>query len=173
MSTLVTISESLLRKYAESTSPFLFNPALLPILDIWDWARFIIDKPTTIKPKETINVYDKVGAGWIFYACVAVDNPDIQVLVDVQAGDGKIELRISPKMLKELGMAQRGGGFAVTNYDPNANIYVMEYAPGTGFLGVPFRGRNRLDIYNPTNVDATVEVAYAWLIMFKEKVVRG
>lgn len=146
--------------------PERLNPALFPALSTWEW-RPITKKDEVVKAGDSIEIYDEFAAGWLYYAFIKMDNPDLEVAVDLQA-DRTVEVRASPRRLQEAGAVGRGGiGFTLMRYDDANKVYAMEYAPSTGFLGTPFRGRNRGVVKNPTGEDATIVEGAIWLIILK------
>jgi len=149
----------------EVTEVYAVNPMLFPSSGLWLW-RPIYEKGV-IGAGQTKEIYDRRESGWINHVTMVCTNPDLKLCIDLEA-DGKIEIRISPRTLKYLGAVQRCAGvFNLLVYDDSTPLYIGEYAPVSGGLGIPFRGRNRAWIENPSNVPVSFEVS-VWLAIVKE-----
>ena len=140
--------------------------SFLAILERMAWEPFVKVKEK-IEPQKEVVAVDFSGAGFLNYVFVRVDNPDVIAQLDLHA-DGRVELAVTPRELYEMGYTQSIGGFRVLKYSPSQSDYVIEFAPGMlNTFGVPFRGKCRLTLKNPTTATATYTL-YAWVIRVKE-----
>lgn len=140
----------------------------IPLDKDWYWfvVRYINE---VLKPGEKKMVWDKDEPGWFYWALVSSNNPLILFNIDLVSIPSMVEIRVSPYNLYTWGLNESIAGFRVLKYDAVSNIYTVEYAPGVlGFIGTPFRERNRAWLENPTNTDITFTLQ-AWLILFKNK----
>jgi len=137
---------------------------LFPATLVWEFYP-IIKKDEVIPAKEKLVIYDEIVSGWLFYAFGECNNPDLTFCIDIY-GEGTVEVRFSPKMLYEWGHTQPNiKGFWVSRYDDAAKVYVINYSPQG--LGVPFRGRNKFWLENPTDRDITLKYLFGILILLR------
>lgn len=156
----------LIKANLEETVKYIsyINPLFFPANEYWYW-KPIKEENISIKPKETYELWNERGSGWIFFALFWADNPKLTLQIDVYA-DSRNDIVIDFETLDTIGSLALGQGyFTLSKYDPDNNVYVAQYAP-IGF-GVPFRGKNRGVLYNPTTTTINVKLATAWLIMIK------
>jgi len=141
-----------------------------PLKTDWEW--FVVkDFDKVIQAKSKQDLWDKEGAGWVYWAFFNCDNSKLLINIDVVSHPGAVEIKVSPEMLFNWGFTQSVGGFRVLAYEPSTNTYTVEYAPGVlGHFGTPFRDRNRCWLENPT--DSPIKYNFqAWLILFKKEVI--
>jgi hypothetical protein len=132
-----------------------------------DWEWFVVrELDRTVAPKSMYLLWDKAGAGWIYWAFLNCDNPKLLLNIDVVSLPGAVEIKVSPEMLWKFGFTQSIGGFRVLAAE--SGNWTVEYAPGVlGHFGTPFRDRNRCWLENPT--DTPIKFNFqAWLILFKK-----
>lgn len=143
----------------------IINVLELPKSSHWKWYPVTYTN-RTLNPGDKWVVWDINASGWIYYFLVKCDNPLLTIKVDCYA-DRLNEIVTNLEELVETGNVGLGQGyFNVTKYDTTNNVYVVQYSPI--FLGVPFRGRNRLVLSNPaTGLAQPINVSslYAWLII--------
>lgn len=147
-------------KHAHPTSNIM---QLFPNNNRWRWIPISLPS-VTVNPRTEYEFWERNANGWLYYVFIQSDNPDVIYGIDIYA-DGGIEMRVSPKMLNDWGLLDGSGyGMHLTRWDEENNVYVVEMAPGfQNGLGLPFRGRNRAFVYNPSNQIASISL-YAWII---------
>ena len=155
---------------AERIQPYplfreIVNPLFFPVNREWRWYPVRITN-RTIAPGDTLTLWDEKGSGWLYYALARVDNPNVTLKADLQA-DGYLEIIMNIQELHDMGLVGLGQGtITVTKYDDVNNDYVVTFSP-IGY-GVPFRGKNRCVLYNPTTSSVTLKLFYGWLIILEE-----
>jgi len=140
-----------------------------PALPGWRWEP-VTQTRLRIPARARKTLWDRSGCGWLYYVFMVLDNPDVLLCLDLYA-DGRVEIRVSPRMLYEWGaIGSNPGVITLYKYDETSNVYAIGYAP-QGALGVPFRGRIRAWLENNTPRESRVDVLEAWIIMLKGAVV--
>ena len=138
------------------------NLMFFPKNEKWDWYP-IRRGSFTIDPGSKVTLWDRKGAGWLFWALFWADSPDLMLLLDLRA-DRSVELSIDYKTLYAIGFLSLGQGyFCLSKYSDTEKNYVATYAP-IG-LGVPFKRRIRCTLVNPTTSTITVKLIQAWIIL--------
>ena len=136
----------------------------LPKREDWVW-KPVIKRDVSIPAGGKVTIYDEFGNGYIYYMIAKCDNPNLVFNVDVYA-DTLIELRLRPADMYDAGVVGYcGKSFWLSRYDTANDVYVLQVTP-PGW-GIPFRGRNRFWVENPTASGASIEYLYSWLIMFR------
>lgn len=87
------------------------------------------------------------------------------VYLDLEA-DGIIELAVTPRYINDLNQRERVM-ISVQKYDTTNNDYVLEFVPPLGLLGIPFRGRAKVAVENPTTTPAMIKEYIAWIILIR------
>jgi len=133
---------------------------LHPIYARWRKERKVDE---VLKPYEEKEVIRFEGAGYLFYAFLRSNNPDLTIMLDLYS-DGVIDIVESIKTLYEKGYTQSIGGFRILKYSDTQKDYTFEYAPGSfSGTGAAFRGFVTLKLYNPTDTNIKYSY-YIWIL---------
>ena len=112
-----------------------------------------------LKPRERRSLLSSHIEGFLVFAILETDNPDVTVTVDLY-GDGTADIVLSPRRLYELGLVWWSNTAAfVSRYDDDARRYVAVFSPSPWML---FSGDVEARIENPTGIDAHYEF-HMWL----------
>jgi hypothetical protein len=135
----------------------------LPLSTRWSWAPKVFVNQIVPPQTSKYMLYEENGAGWIYWAMLTANNPNLRFVLNVKA-DETIEINISLAELYAMGGTQLRG-FKVVRYDTTNNVYTVEYPPGLlGFPGTPFRDKNLFYLINPTDSPITFSF-WGWLIL--------
>lgn len=141
-----------------------FNPLFFPKVKEWYWDP-AVKRGVTLGPRESVEIMDKRGSGWLHTAILWTDNPYATLKVELYTNT-ILTFDLTIESVYQLGFYGLGlGQFTVTRYDDTNNVYVMSYVPIS--YGAPFRNRIRVEVKNPLPTsDIIVNFAEAVLLMF-------
>ena len=159
---IVKSLEEAAKSIAESVAEF--NPLFFPKVEEWYWDP-AVKRGVTLGPRESVEIIDKRGSGWLHTAILWTDNPYATLKVELYTNT-ILTFDLTIEEVYQLGFYGLGlGQFSVTRYDDTNNVYVMSYVPIS--YGAPFRNRIRVEVKNPLSAsNITVNSAEAILLVF-------
>lgn len=120
-----------------------------PEAKYWSWKPVRKEEPIPLGG--SLDVYSGIGSGWFYIAVLISNNPFVKICIDAYA-DGVIEVRDTIYEL-ELRGAAATNLLKVVMYDDFNLLYSVEFTPGIlGFMGMPYREKNKFWLENPASV---------------------